>query len=74
MAGFFSRMRGANPLAEAAKLLKPEAGIDHEARLAEAEAVTADEQRWLDGRVNADGARDPYEDALLAFVEAEKSS
>jgi hypothetical protein len=72
VAGFFSRMRGANPLAEAAKLFKPEPGVDHAARLAEAEAVTADERNWLDGRVNADGARDPYEEALLAFVEAEK--
>jgi hypothetical protein len=72
VAGFFSRMRGSNPLAEAAKLFKPEPGVDHAARLAEAEAVTADERNWLDGRVNADGARDPYEEALLAFVEAEK--
>jgi hypothetical protein len=72
VSGFFSRMRGANPLAEAAKLFKAEPGVDHEARLAEAEAVTPDEQDWLDGRVNADGGRDPYEEALLAFVEAEK--
>lgn len=72
VAGFFSRMRGANPLAEAAKMFRAEPGVDHEARLAEAEAVTPDEQGWLDGRVNADGARDPYEEALLAFVEAEK--
>lgn len=72
ISGFFSRMRGANPLAEAAKLFKAEPGVDHEARLAEAEAVTSDEQDWLDGRVNADSARDPYEEALLAFVEAGK--
>jgi hypothetical protein len=71
-ANFFSRMRGANPLAEAKKLFETEKGVDHEARLAEAEAVTSDEQNWLDGRVKADGARDPYEEALLAFVEAEK--
>ena len=72
IANFFSRMRGANPLAEAKKLFEEKPGVDHEARLAEAEAVTSDEQNWLDGKVNADGARDPYEEALLAFVEAEK--
>ena len=72
LANFFSRMRGANPFAEAKKLLEEEKGVDHAARLAEAEAVTSDEQSWLDGRVNADGNCDPYEEALLAFVEAEK--
>ena len=70
--GFFARMRGANPLAEATKLFQEQPGVDHAARRAEAEAVTAEEQGWLDGKVNADGARDPYEEALLAFVEAEK--
>jgi hypothetical protein len=69
---FFSRMRGANPLAEAKKLFEEKPGVDHEARLAEAEAITSEEQNWLGGKVNADGARDPYEEALLAFVEAEK--
>lgn len=72
VAGFFNRMRGANPLAEATKLFGETAGVDHEARLAEAEAVTPNERTWLDSRVNADGTRDPYEEALLAFVEAEK--
>jgi hypothetical protein len=72
VAGFFSRMRGANPLAEAKKLFEAEQGVDHQARLAEAEAITPDEQNWLDGKVNADGARDPYEEALLAFVAAEQ--
>jgi len=70
--GFFSRMRGANPLAEATKLFGEKPGVDHAARLAAAEAVTEEEQNWLDARVNADGTRDPYEEALLAFVEAEK--
>jgi hypothetical protein len=51
--GFFSRMRGSNPLAE---------------------AITPEEQDWLDRHVEADGARDPYEEALLAFVAAEKSA
>lgn len=69
---FFSRMRGANPLAEAAKLFGETPRTDHEGALAAAEEITPDEQSWLDGKVNADGARDPYEEALAAFVEAEK--
>jgi hypothetical protein len=65
-------MRGANPLAEATKLFRDAPRIDYDAALAAAEAVTPDEQSWLDGKVEADGARDPYEEALLAFVAAEK--
>ena len=72
VAGFFARMRGANPLAEAAKLFRDAPRIDYDAALAAAEAVTPDEQGWLDGKVTADGARDPYEEALLAFLSAEK--
>jgi hypothetical protein len=72
--GFLGRMRGANPLAEATKLFKDAPRIDYDAALAAAEAVTPDEQSWLDGKVEADGARDPYEEALLAFVAAEKSA
>jgi hypothetical protein len=71
--GFLGRMRGANPLSEAKKLFEAKPGVDHAARLAEAEAITADEQGWLDRKVEADGARDPYEEALLAFVAAEKN-
>lgn len=70
--GFFSRMRGARPLAEATKLFKDAPRIDYDAALAAAEAITPDEQEWLDRHVEADGARDPYEEALLAFVAAEK--
>ena len=74
VAGFFARMRGANPLAEATKLFKDAPRIDYDAALAAAETVTPDEQGWLDRKVEADGARDPYEEALLAFVAAEKSA
>jgi hypothetical protein len=70
--GFFSRMRGASPLAEATRLFKDAPKIDYDAALAAAEAVTPDEQEWLDHKVQGDGARDPYEEALLAFVTAEK--
>lgn len=70
--GFFSRMRGSSPLSEAAKLFKDAPRIDYDAALAAAEAVTPEEQEWLDRHVDADGARDAYEEALLAFVAAEK--
>lgn len=70
--GFFSRMRGANPLAAAREMFKDAPRIDYDAALAAAEAITPEEQDWLDRHVEADGARDAYEEALLAFVAAEK--
>lgn len=73
VAGFFARMRGSNPLAEAARLFKDAPRIDYDAALAAAESITPEEQDWLDRHVQADGARDPYEEALLAFVAAEKN-
>jgi hypothetical protein len=72
--GFFARMQGANPAAEARKLLHgDDAAPDHDAAVAAANAITGSENQWLQGHVDADGARDPYEEALLAFV-AEESS
>lgn len=41
---------------------------DRLAELRSAEQVTADEQSWLDGHVNADGVIDEYEQALIAFL------
>jgi hypothetical protein len=73
--GFFARMRGANPLHEARGLFgdgdAPK--VDHDAAVAEARAISGDEKGWLQAHVDADGASDPYEEALLAFV-AEESS
>jgi hypothetical protein len=72
--GFFARMRGANPLGEARDLIAGDAPkVDHDAAVAEARAINGDEDDWLRAHVEADGARDPYEEALLAFV-AEESS
>lgn len=72
--GFFARMRGANPLGEARELLAGDAPkVDHDAAVDEARAITGNENDWLRAHVDADGARDPYEEALLAFV-AEESS
>ncbi|HVQ07154.1 MAG TPA: hypothetical protein VMS43_01840 [Allosphingosinicella sp.] len=72
--GFFARMRGANPLGEARQLLAGEAPkVDHEAAVAAARAISGDENDWLQAHVDADGVRDPYEEALLAFVAGESS-
>jgi len=72
--GFFGRMRGANPLAEARRLAgQDEPARDHDAEVDAARAITGGENAWLHGHVDADGARDDYEEALLAFV-AEESS
>lgn len=70
--GFFSRMRGANPAAEARRLLAgDESAPDHDAEVDAARAISRSEKNWLQSHVDADGARDPYEEALLAFVAEE---
>lgn len=70
--GFFARMRGANPLAEAHRLAEKRGSArDHEAEVGAARAITGSEDAWLNDRIDADGARDPYEEALLDFVAEE---
>lgn len=70
--GFFSRMRDANPAAEARRLLAgEEPAPDHDEAVAAANAITPSEGEWLKSHVDADDARDPYEEALLAFVAEE---
>jgi hypothetical protein len=71
--GFFGRMRGASPRAGLRDLLKDEPRHFDPEQVDAARAVSKDEQSWLDHHVDADGARDPYEEALLAFVEAERA-
>jgi hypothetical protein len=72
--GFFARMGRAGPAAGARDLLDPSrepSAADHDAAVRAAEAVTGTEQAWLDSHVDADGRRDSYEEALLAFVAGE---
>lgn len=70
--GFFSRMREARPVSAARDLFGGEAPkVDHEAAVDAARAISPSENDWLQGHVQADGARDPYEEALLAFVAEE---
>lgn len=70
--GFFGRMNRLD-LAGAAQALRGDdvPAAEHEAEVAAAQAVTPAEQGWLQSHIAADGARDGYEEALLAFVAAE---
>jgi hypothetical protein len=52
----------------AAAFPKQKSAEEHDAEVDAAHAVTPDEREWLDGHVDADGARDAYEEALLAFI------
>ena len=72
--GFFVRMGRAGPAAGVRDLLHPDrepSAADHDAAVHEAAAITGTEKAWLDAHVDADHRRDPYEEALLAFVAEE---
>jgi hypothetical protein len=69
--GFFARMSRADPRTAFGRGTPP---IDHDAAVAAANSVTPDEERWLEAHVDADGARDPLEQALLAFVAEESKA
>lgn len=70
--GFLARMRSASPADGLRALLeKEQSAADHDSEVEAARAVTRSENAWLQGHVDADGARDPYEEALLAFVAEE---
>ena len=72
--GFFARMGSAGPAAGVRALLHPDREPDaaqHDAAVRAAESITGTEKAWLDAHVDADGRRDPYEEALLAFVAEE---
>jgi hypothetical protein len=72
--GFFARMGRAGPVEGARDLLHPDrepSAADHDAAVHAAAAITGTEQAWLDAHVDADQRRDPYEEALLAFIAEE---
>lgn len=69
--GFFARM-GRTDAGEVRAALARSAEVDRDAEIAAANAVTPAEQQWLQAHIDADGARDPYEEALLAFIAAER--
>lgn len=66
--GFFARMARSNPRAAFVRGAPP---VDHDAAVAAANEVTPAEAQWLKAHVEADGLRDPLEEALLAFVAEE---
>ncbi|HEU4652194.1 MAG TPA: hypothetical protein VFS49_12345 [Croceibacterium sp.] len=68
VAGFIGRMAKAAPNAFGIVFGKKQPGRDRLADLHAAEQVTGGEQKWLDAHVNADGAVDAYEQALIAFL------
>lgn len=69
--GFFARM-GRTDTSEVRAALARAPETDHDAAAAAANAVTPAEEQWLQAHVDADGARDPYEEALLAFIAEER--
>ncbi len=74
--GFFGRMRDSH-FGDALGQVREElfdqgpSSADHDKAVEAANAVEPGEKKWLDGRIEADGARDPYEEALLAFIAEE---
>jgi hypothetical protein len=71
--GFLGRMGGFDLKGAEQSLFGGDdiSAAEHDASVDAAEAVTPAEQGWLQSHVDADGARDPYEEALLAFVAEE---
>jgi soluble lytic murein transglycosylase-like protein len=73
--GFFARMGQAKPSAALRDAVRGEAPApDRAAAVAAANAVTPAERQWLAAHVEADGACDPLEQALLAFLAEENGS
>jgi hypothetical protein len=69
--GFFARMSRTRPADAARAFSGGPARPDYDAAVAAANAVTPDEKSWLDAHIDADGARDALEEALLAFIAEE---
>ena len=75
--GFLGRMGGSigdglpvrKALGEAFR--KEQSAEEHDCEVDSARAIAAGEQKWLNGHVEADGVRDEFEEALLAFVAEE---
>jgi hypothetical protein len=68
VAGFLGRMAQSVPDVFGLVFGGRQPDRDRLAELRAAEEVTADEQQWLDAKVNADGEIDAYEQALIAFL------
>lgn len=71
--GFLGRMVKASPNAFGVVFGRKTPEHDRLAELSEAEEVTGEERAWLDAHLDADGALDEYEKALLAFLDEDAS-
>jgi hypothetical protein len=72
--GFFARMGRGGPAEGVKDLLHPirePSAADHDAAVHAAASIAGAEKTWLDAHVDADHRRDPYEEALLAFIAEE---
>ena len=70
--GFFSRMAKSDIRAGFSDLFGGKAEAPgHDEAVADAEAVTSEEQAWLQGRIDANGEVDAYDQALLDFLAEE---
>lgn len=69
--GFLGRMDHVDVKGAEAAFAHGRSAADHAAAVAAAEAVTPAENAWLQGRIDADGKYDAYEEALIAFLEEE---
>ena len=71
--GFLGRMAQARVSGAGFRALAPGAKpVDHEAAANAAQAVTGTESAWLQGKLDADAALDPLEQALLDFIADEQ--
>ena len=68
VARFLGKMANGAPNAFGVVFGKKPPARDRMAELRAAEAVTGDEQQWLDTHIHADGQIDAYEQALIAFL------
>ncbi|MBO9517842.1 MAG: hypothetical protein J7493_07225 [Porphyrobacter sp.] len=68
---FLGRMVQSAPDAFGVVFGKKQPALDPLAELTEAEKIDAGEQQWLDSHVEADGAIDEYEQALITFLAKE---
>jgi hypothetical protein len=65
---FFARMARPSLATGFTGVFGRRAAHDRSADIEAAAAITGDEQQWLDARIDADGAVDEYEQALLDFL------
>jgi hypothetical protein len=69
---FLGRVAQAAATGSAFRLGGGKPAVDHDLAAEAARAVTGVESAWLQGRIDADAALDPLEQALLDFIAEEQ--